>query len=139
MARELAGQACEAIGFDQFGDALEPGLELDRKLEEFTPRGLVKADRPGHWLIAFWQYYLSPGNMSNWRYALARIGLLWRPHARGTVAGGRDGATPMDLTYSEKYRALQSEVRAFIARHGHLSPKPGGGRQKPSPKALEWQ
>ena len=45
----------------------------------------------------------------------------------------------MDLTYSEKYRTLQSEVRAFIAKHGHLSPKPGGGRQKPSRKALDWQ
>ena len=45
----------------------------------------------------------------------------------------------MDLTHSKKYRALQGEVRAFIAKHGHLSPKPGGGRQKPSPKALAWQ
>ena len=45
----------------------------------------------------------------------------------------------MELTYSEKYRDLQSEVRAFIAKHGHLSPKPGGGRQKPSEKALVWQ
>jgi alkylation response protein AidB-like acyl-CoA dehydrogenase len=45
----------------------------------------------------------------------------------------------MELTYSEKYRALQSEVRAFIARYGHLSPKPGGGRQKPSRKVLDWQ
>ena len=45
----------------------------------------------------------------------------------------------MELTYSEKYRALQSEVRGFIAKHGHLSPKPGGGRQKPSRKALDWQ
>jgi alkylation response protein AidB-like acyl-CoA dehydrogenase len=45
----------------------------------------------------------------------------------------------MDLTYSDKYRALQGEVRAFIAQHGHLSPKPGGGRQRPSPKALAWQ
>jgi len=45
----------------------------------------------------------------------------------------------MQLTYSEKYRALQSEVRAFVARHGHLSPKPGGGRQKPSRRALDWQ
>jgi alkylation response protein AidB-like acyl-CoA dehydrogenase len=45
----------------------------------------------------------------------------------------------MELTYSEKYLALQSEVRAFIAKHGHLSPKPGGGRQKPSQKALVWQ
>ena len=45
----------------------------------------------------------------------------------------------MKLTYSEPYRVLQSEVRAFIAKHGHLSPKPGGGRQKPSRKALDWQ
>jgi alkylation response protein AidB-like acyl-CoA dehydrogenase len=45
----------------------------------------------------------------------------------------------MDLTYSEKYRALQSEVRAFIAKYGERSPKPGGGRQKPSQKALDWQ
>jgi hypothetical protein len=42
----------------------------------------------------------------------------------------------MELTYSEKYRTLQREVEAFIAKHGHLSPKPGGGRQKPSQKAL---
>jgi alkylation response protein AidB-like acyl-CoA dehydrogenase len=45
----------------------------------------------------------------------------------------------MELTYSEKYRGLQREIRAFIARYGHLSPKPGGGRQKPSQKALDWQ
>ena len=45
----------------------------------------------------------------------------------------------MQLTYSEKYRCLQGEVRAFIAKHGHLSPLPGGGRQKPSRKALAWQ
>ena len=45
----------------------------------------------------------------------------------------------MELTYSEKYRRLQQEVRTFIARYGHLSPRPGGGRQKPSPKALDWQ
>ena len=45
----------------------------------------------------------------------------------------------MELTYSEKYRALQSEVRAFIGKHAHLSPKPGGGRQKPSQKVLDWQ
>src|ERR1700738_648156 len=45
----------------------------------------------------------------------------------------------MELTYSEKYRGLQQEVRAFIARYGHLSPKPGGGRQKPSQRALDWQ
>lgn len=45
----------------------------------------------------------------------------------------------MNLTYSEKYLALQREVRAFAAKYGHLSPKPGGGRQKPSQKALDWQ
>ena len=45
----------------------------------------------------------------------------------------------MKLTYSEPYRVLQGEVRSFIAKHGHLSPKPGGGRQKPSRKALDWQ
>jgi len=33
----------------------------------------------------------------------------------------------MQLNYSEKYLMLQSEVRAFIAKHGHLSPKPEGG------------
>lgn len=45
----------------------------------------------------------------------------------------------MELAYSDKYLALQREVRAFVAKHGHLSPKPGGGRQQPSAKALEWQ
>ncbi|MEZ5856525.1 MAG: acyl-CoA dehydrogenase family protein [Hyphomicrobiaceae bacterium] len=45
----------------------------------------------------------------------------------------------MNLTYSEKYLALQTEVRAFIAAKGHLSPRAGGGRTKPSPKALDWQ
>ena len=45
----------------------------------------------------------------------------------------------MELSYSEKYRTLQNEVRDFIAKWGHLSPKPGGGRQKPGRKALDWQ
>jgi alkylation response protein AidB-like acyl-CoA dehydrogenase len=45
----------------------------------------------------------------------------------------------MQLAYSEKYRDLQREVRAFLARQGHLAPRPGGGRQKPSRKALDWQ
>jgi alkylation response protein AidB-like acyl-CoA dehydrogenase len=45
----------------------------------------------------------------------------------------------MELTYSNKYRTLQKEVRQFIAKHGQISPLPGGGRQKPSRKALEWQ
>ena len=45
----------------------------------------------------------------------------------------------MDLTYSEKYVVLREQVRSFVAEHGHLSPKPGGGRQKPSQKAKDWQ
>jgi alkylation response protein AidB-like acyl-CoA dehydrogenase len=45
----------------------------------------------------------------------------------------------MQLTFSEKYRDLQAHVRAFVAKHGHLSPKPGGGRQKPSQKTKDWQ
>jgi alkylation response protein AidB-like acyl-CoA dehydrogenase len=45
----------------------------------------------------------------------------------------------MDLTYSEKYVALQQEVREFIAKHGHLAPPSGGGRVKPTAKALAWQ
>ncbi len=45
----------------------------------------------------------------------------------------------MDLTYSEKYVDLREQVRSFVAKWGHLSPKPGGGRQKPSPKAKDWQ
>src|SRR5262249_60433500 len=45
----------------------------------------------------------------------------------------------MELAYAEKYRALQQEVRAFIAKYSHQSPKPGGGRQQPSQKALAWQ
>src|SRR5262249_18502949 len=45
----------------------------------------------------------------------------------------------MELAYSQTYRTLQDEVRAFIAKHRQLSPKPGGGRQKPSQKALAWQ
>jgi alkylation response protein AidB-like acyl-CoA dehydrogenase len=45
----------------------------------------------------------------------------------------------MELTYSEKYRTLQKQVQEFIATHGHNSPQPGGGRQRPSRKALDWQ
>ncbi len=45
----------------------------------------------------------------------------------------------MDLTYSEKYVDLREQVRSFVAKWGHLSPIPGGGRQKPSPKAKDWQ
>ncbi len=45
----------------------------------------------------------------------------------------------MDLSLSEKHRALQYEVRAFIRTHGHKSPKLGGGRKRPDQKALDWQ
>ena len=45
----------------------------------------------------------------------------------------------MDLTYSYRHRALQAELRAFAAECGHLSPKPGGGRRRPSAQALAWQ
>lgn len=45
----------------------------------------------------------------------------------------------MDLRLSEQHRALQAEIRAFIYRHGHASPKPGGGRKRPDQKTLDWQ
>jgi alkylation response protein AidB-like acyl-CoA dehydrogenase len=45
----------------------------------------------------------------------------------------------MDLTLSEPYRALQAEIRAFLAQYGHLSPKVGGGRKRPDQKTLDWQ
>ena len=45
----------------------------------------------------------------------------------------------MDLTLSEPYQALQAEIRAFVAQHGHLSPKVGGGRKRPDQKTLDWQ
>ena len=45
----------------------------------------------------------------------------------------------MDLTLSPKYRDLQAEVQAFVKTHGQKSPKSGGGRQKPSARALDWQ
>jgi alkylation response protein AidB-like acyl-CoA dehydrogenase len=45
----------------------------------------------------------------------------------------------MDLSYSAKHRALQEEIRAFAASHGHRSPGSGGGRRRPGPRALEWQ
>ena len=45
----------------------------------------------------------------------------------------------MDLSLSEEYQALQAEVRAFIATHGHKSPKVGGGRKRPDQKTLDWQ
>jgi alkylation response protein AidB-like acyl-CoA dehydrogenase len=45
----------------------------------------------------------------------------------------------MDLSLSDKHRALQDEVRGFIREHGHKSPKLGGGRKRPDQKALDWQ
>ena len=45
----------------------------------------------------------------------------------------------MDLSLSDKHRALQDEVRAFVREHGHKSPKLGGGRKRPDQKALDWQ
>ncbi len=45
----------------------------------------------------------------------------------------------MDLRLSEEYKALQAEVRAFIAKFGERSPKVGGGRKKPDQKTLDWQ
>lgn len=45
----------------------------------------------------------------------------------------------MDLALSEEYQALQVEIRAFIATHGHKSPKVGGGRKRPDQKTLDWQ
>jgi alkylation response protein AidB-like acyl-CoA dehydrogenase len=45
----------------------------------------------------------------------------------------------MDLSYSEKYRALQQEVRDFIARNREHVPTVAGGRQKPDAKTIAWQ
>jgi alkylation response protein AidB-like acyl-CoA dehydrogenase len=45
----------------------------------------------------------------------------------------------MDMTLSEKHRALQAEVRGFIRAHADRAPKSGGGRKRPDRKALEWQ
>jgi len=45
----------------------------------------------------------------------------------------------MNLTYSDRHRALQAEIREFARTHGHRSPKPGGGRKRPDQKTLEWQ
>ena len=45
----------------------------------------------------------------------------------------------MDLSLSAEHRALQAEIRAFVATHGHESPKVGGGRKRPDQKTLDWQ
>ena len=45
----------------------------------------------------------------------------------------------MDLSYSDKYRALQDEVRSFIAANRDASPSAVGIRRKPDTKILAWQ
>jgi alkylation response protein AidB-like acyl-CoA dehydrogenase len=45
----------------------------------------------------------------------------------------------MDLSLSDKHRALQDEVRSFVREHGHKSPKLGGGRKRPDQKTRDWQ
>ena len=45
----------------------------------------------------------------------------------------------MDLTLTDKHRALRDEVLAFIKKHRGIAPRPGGGRKRPDAKALEWQ
>jgi alkylation response protein AidB-like acyl-CoA dehydrogenase len=45
----------------------------------------------------------------------------------------------VDLSLSDKHRALRNEVRAFIVEHGHNSPKLGGGRKRPDQKTRDWQ
>jgi alkylation response protein AidB-like acyl-CoA dehydrogenase len=46
---------------------------------------------------------------------------------------------PMDLSYSDTYRALQAEVRAFIEANKTRSPKAVGVRRKPDAGMLAWQ
>jgi alkylation response protein AidB-like acyl-CoA dehydrogenase len=45
----------------------------------------------------------------------------------------------MDLTLTDKHRALRDEVLAFIKMHRSIAPRPGGGRKRPDAKVLEWQ
>jgi alkylation response protein AidB-like acyl-CoA dehydrogenase len=47
----------------------------------------------------------------------------------------------MDLTLSDRHRALHAAVRRFIATHGHRSPPFGGGgaRSRPGPAMMAWQ
>jgi len=45
----------------------------------------------------------------------------------------------MELTYGPAHRALQQEIRAFAASHGHLSPRGMGGRRRPNEQTLKWQ
>jgi alkylation response protein AidB-like acyl-CoA dehydrogenase len=45
----------------------------------------------------------------------------------------------VDLSLSDKHRALRDEVRAFVREHRHKSPKLGGGRKRPDVKTRDWQ
>lgn len=45
----------------------------------------------------------------------------------------------MDLTLTEKHRALRDEVNRFLAQHGSRAPRPGGGRKRPDARAIDWQ
>ncbi len=45
----------------------------------------------------------------------------------------------MDLTLTDKHRALRDEVLAFVRKHRGIAPRPGGGRKRPDAKVLEWQ
>ena len=45
----------------------------------------------------------------------------------------------MNMKLPDRYLALRSEVRAFIATHGHLSPPAGGGRKRPDAQTRAWQ
>ena len=45
----------------------------------------------------------------------------------------------MDLTLTEKHRALRDEVLVFIEKYRGVAPSPGGGRKRPDAKVLEWQ
>jgi alkylation response protein AidB-like acyl-CoA dehydrogenase len=45
----------------------------------------------------------------------------------------------MDLTLTDKHRALRDEVLAFIKKHRSIAPRPGGGRKRPDAKVLKWQ
>jgi alkylation response protein AidB-like acyl-CoA dehydrogenase len=58
-------------------------------------------------------------------------------YARGRAASAQEDR--VDLSYSAKHRALQEEIRAFAASHGHRSPGSGGGRRRPGPSPLTWQ
>src|SRR3984957_6761223 len=72
--------------------------------------------------------------------AAPQSAFLWRGwRTRVILAVQGELEVTMDLSLSEEYQALQAEIRAFIATHGHKSPKVGGGRKRPDQKTLDWQ